>query len=1192
MDSIKYMFLKSLEIRGFKSFADKTELKFNKGITAVVGPNGSGKSNVSDAVRWVLGEQSAKTLRGSKMEDVIFTGTEYRKPIGLAQVSLTLDNSEGELPIEFMDVKVTRRIFRSGESEYLINNSQCRLKDVVNLFMDTGIGKEGYSLIGQGKIEAILNGKAEDRRALLEEAAGIVKFKSRKIDAEKKLKNTAENLTRINDIIYTYEERLNPLEEEKEKAEKYLELINELRVKDISLIINNINSLKAEIENRNKEMEALNYDNNTAKNKLKEAREKVKSLKEDLENLENKNLEKQELYISKRDAISNSKAEINLLEERIKNYEVRLEENKVNIKNSKEKIKSLIEEKNKLEVEFAKKNLEYTDFKEKIVDGRENIAYLTSLNDKKELELKKINEENLAAIRLLNDLNNQKGISETNLLNLEDKLKDIKSKVSSLEGSLKVNVLTKANLAQKIDGLKIEKEEINNKQVNNSEELKKLYNDLKNKDSEVAKISASLNRLEANKEMLKRLENQYEGYNVSVKKIMSHIKSGSLKLNNSKPAVLGEVIRTKEGYETAIEVTLGSTISNIITEDEKIAKSIIEYLKEKKLGRATLLPLSIIKGNKLKISDNLKTIDGYLGIASELVEFNSKYENIVNYVLGRTIICRDIDSGLAFAKETSYKYKIVTLSGEVLNAGGAMTGGSIYQKNMGIISRKNQILTLEEDINLNKVNLEELQKQRIDINKDIEKLKVLEENLRKNIYDKDIEILNIENEIKRIEVEIVNIKTSSKSLENELKTSNNRVIEIREEINKIDKRIHDTNEKELGNKIAIEDLDKELKELKENLLKLKEEETVLRVKNAQLEEFVLNRSKELKRREIEITEIKTNMERLESSIEEANNSIKDSKSKITENNNFINREESNIIDLESKSKEYDLEKSKIKKNIEISEGHIEGLTLELAKKEEEFHKNEIVYTRQESEMKNLSVKLLEDYDTTYEEELKNYVPIESIEKHRNNINYLKSKINALGTVNVNAIEEFRDLSEKYRFITGEKEDLEKSREELLEIIEEMTSKMRVMFRQNFNILNKNFDETFKELFKGGSAKLILDETDELNGDIEIRVQPPGKKIQNINLMSGGEKVLSAIALLFGILKMKPTPFCILDEIEAALDDANVNRYADFLKAFSENIQFIVITHRKGTMEAADIMYGVTMEEKGISKIVSVDLNKN
>lgn len=1186
------MFLKSLEIRGFKSFADKTELKFNKGITAVVGPNGSGKSNVSDAVRWVLGEQSAKTLRGSKMEDIIFTGTEYRKAIGLAQVSLTLDNSEGKLPIEFMDVKVTRRIFRSGESEYLINNSQCRLKDVVNLFMDTGIGKEGYSLIGQGKIEAILNGKADDRRALLEEAAGIVKFKSRKIEAEKKLKNTGENLTRINDIIYTYEERLGPLEEEKGKAEKYLNLINELKEKDINLIINNINVLRDELSKRSLEMKSLNDDNEIAKSKLKESRQKVKILKDNLETLENKNVEKQELYIKKRDTIASLKAEINLLEERIKNYQLRLVENKEEISVGKSKVKTLLEEKNKLEVELAKKNLEYTDFKEKIVEGRENITYLSKLLESKEDELKKVTGENILAIKLLSDLNNKKGISETNLINLEDKLKGIKAKVSSLEGSLKVNALTKVNLTEKINGFKEEKNKITQKQIENKNNLNDVYKELKSNELEISKILANLNKSEANKEMLKRLESQYEGYNVSVKKIMSHINNGSLKLNKSKPVVLGEVLATKKGYETAIEITVGSAISNIITEDEHIAKAIIEYLKRNKLGRATLLPLSIIKGNKLKINDNLKSMDGYLGIASELVEFDQKYENIVNYILGRTIVCKDIDSALFFAKETGYRYKIVTLSGEVLNSGGAMTGGSIYQKNMGIISRKNQIVTLEEEISNSKDKLKAIENVKEKINDKINDLKLEEEKLRKDIYNKDIEVLNIENEIKRIESEIVNIKTSSKSLEIELKNSNNKVIEIREEINNIDKKIHNTNELELGNKVFIEDLEKKVKEINESLVKLKEEETVLRVKNAQLEEFVVNRNTELNRRDLEIAEVKATIIKLENLTEEANSYIKVSKEKIIENDNFINKEESNIVELEGKSKEYDLAKGKIKQEIEKIEGCIEGFTLEVAKKEEELHRSEIVFTRQESEMKNLSIKLLEDYNTNYEDEIKNYVPIESMEKHRANINYLKSKINALGTVNVNAIEEFRDLSEKYRFITVEKDDLEKSREELLEIIEEMTSKMRVMFRQNFNILNKNFDETFKELFKGGSAKLILDETDELNGDIEIRVQPPGKKIQNINLMSGGEKVLSAIALLFGILKMKPTPFCILDEIEAALDDANVSRYADFLKAFSGNIQFIVITHRKGTMEAADIMYGVTMEEKGISKIVSVDLNKN
>lgn len=1186
-----YMFLKSLEIRGFKSFADKTELKFTKGITAVVGPNGSGKSNVSDAVRWVLGEQSAKTLRGSKMEDIIFTGTEYRKPIGLAQVSLTLDNSDESLPIEYNEVKVTRRIFRSGESEYLINNSPCRLKDIVTLFMDTGIGKEGYSLIGQGKIEAILSGKAEDRRALLEEAAGIVKYKSRKSDAERKLKNTNDNLTRINDIIYTYEERLVPLEEEKKKAEKYLVLANELKEKDINLLVNNLIHINNEIEKREVNIKALEKENEIEKEKQRNARENLKNLKFELEKIEKDNNDKKEIYLEKKEQISSKKAEIGLLEERIKNYTESIKKSREDIKLNKKKLEKITNEYKNAEKEFELKKQEIEDIRLKQKDVEESLRNINLDIKNKEKTREKLKNKDIEALKESSNYSNREVLLESKLSDIVEKIKNINSKLEGLRASLKVNIITIDNMERNLKIISDKRDNLLDLKNSNIANISNFKNDISLIDKEINKNISIINRLEANKEMLNKLENQYEGYNVSVKKIMSHMDKGLLDINKNDSVVLGEILSTNKGYETAVEISLGAAISNIITKDEFIAKKMISYLKENKLGRATFLPLSIIKGKKIVLEDNLKKLDGYLGIASELVEYENKYENVINYILGRTIICKDIDSALNFAKKSSYRYKLVTLAGEVVNAGGALTGGSVYQKNMGIISRKNELENIEKEIVKENEGLSTLKSKKEKLNSKLEKnildLESIEADIRKN----ELESINLKNEVSRVSDEVLNIKTSLKNLDLELVNEKASNESLSLEYEKVKKKALEIRERGESNKAEVEILTKEIEELLSEKSKIEEKNTKMKISNASIKENLENKSKSILRLKSELSELEVAIKKLVSYNEDAENSIAQNKDDILSAKSFINIEEEKLVKIEEKTKDFDIYRAKLKEKLVKIEGLVEEITLSIAKKEEEIHRQEILYTKQDSEKRNSSSKLEEEYNIDVREAMNNFTEIIDIDKHKAEIYSLKTKINSLGTVNVNAVEEFRELSDKYRFITTEKSDLENAKEELENIIEEMTSKMRVIFRQNFNILNKNFDETFKELFKGGTAKLILDDSDELNGEIEIKVQPPGKKIQNINLMSGGEKVLSAIALLFSILKMKPTPFCILDEIEAALDDANVSRYADFLREFSENIQFIVITHRKGTMEVSDIMYGVTMEEKGISKIVSVDLNK-
>ena len=1185
------MFLKSLEIRGFKSFADKTELKFKQGITAVVGPNGSGKSNVSDSVRWVLGEQSAKILRGTKMEDVIFSGTDYRKPLGLAQVSLTLDNTTGELPIEYNDVKITRRVFRSGDSEYLINNTPCKLKDIVNLFMDTGIGKEGYSLIGQGKIDAILNGKNEDRRALLEEAAGIVKFKSRKIEAERKLENTNKNLIRINDIMFTYEERIVPLEEEKLKAEKYLNYAQKLREKEIGLILNNLDKIKNELGNQKTKINNFLKDNLEYKEKYKEKREYLSTLKENIEIIEKNKNNKQQGYFEKKENISKLLSEIELLKERIKGFENYINSNTLELEENEKRIIVIKDKEKKLNDDLEKNNNENIILDNKIESLEKKISSLNNLLKDNEREKEVINKDEIKHLKDIANCKNEIILLENQNSSFLENIQLVKDSELGLDKNLKINIKTKQELDEKLNISLEEKSVLEKFIINSLNDEKKLQDDINKINYELNDVNKKMHVLEANREMLKNLESEYEGYSFSVKNLMKEITKGSLNEYEKSCSILGDILKVKKGYEVAVEMALGGAISNIITENENIAKTLIEYLKKKRLGRATFLPLSIIKSKKINLDDSVKNVKGYLCLACEAVNFENKFENVVNNVLGKTIICDNIDNGLILAKKLNYKNRIITLAGDVINSGGALTGGSISQKNLGIMSRKAEIEFLNDKIIKINVKRDEL----LSAIKKLEEKQNILQNLKKEntekMYNNKIDIINLKNKINNLSKDINKIR-------NTLETSEVKIFDLTEKIEKNKEQILNKNReldgigsKTVNNNNKLKNINKSLEILSKDILKLRDDLTHLKVKKAKIQEILVNLSKEIKRHDEDYINYSKRCDVLKEYINtnfvEKENSVR----KINENDILIKKQKEELVLLEEDAKVYENNRKKIKLEIENVEDKLELMAVDIAKKDEEIHRNEIIYTKQNNERKFLLSRLEEEFNTNEESEMKNFTKIENLQEYKKQIDILKNKMNNLGQVNVNSIEEFKELSQKYNFIKIEKEDLEKAKEELLGVIDEMLSKMKVVFRQNFNILNKNFQETFRELFKGGNAKLILDKNDELNGNIEINVQPPGKKVQNINLMSGGEKVLSAIAMLFAILKMKPTPFCILDEIEAALDDANVNRYAQFLKKFSKEVQFIVITHRKGTMESSDVMYGVTMEEKGVSKIVSVDLVK-
>ena len=847
------MFLKSLEVRGFKSFADKVDLKFKKGITAVVGPNGSGKSNISDSVRWVLGEQSIKTLRGGKMEDVIFAGTQFRKPVGLAQVSLTLDNSEGELPIEYNEVTVTRRIFRSGETEYLLNGTKCRLKDITNLFMDTGIGKEGYSLIGQGKIEAILSGKPEERRSLLEEAAGIVKYKSRKEEAEKKLQNTDNNLIRIRDILSTYEERLGPLENERNKAIKYREISTDLKVKEVSLIVYYISNMEEILNEFNKEIDDKQFKLNLKKEKLLDEKRNVEKLKENIESIEKKNEEARKVYYEKKEKISNSLNEIKIFKERVLNEENLLKRNKENLENIIKKIETLKEEKEAMNLHIEKKVKEQENTKNTIVslENEFNDSMLKITNMENEIE--SLKQEEFELLRNNSDIKNEITLINKDIKVRNERIEDLQKSINSINGNIKINLGTLEDLKKEENKNKELINVLNESIIKSSKEISSLKSKLRNKENSLKELNKNLNEFEANKNMLTNLEKHYEGYNRSVKTLMERINKGQIPSGKG-TKVLGEILEIDKEYEIAIEIAMGAAISNIITETDSIAKELINYLKNNKLGRATFLPLNNIKGNKLSLDNSITSMEGYIGIAADIIKYPKVYEKAVNNVLGRVIVAKNMDCALKISKKGNNNYRIVTLTGEIIAPGGALTGGSIQSKFTNILGRKREIEELQDKI---KATNKELSKELNEIEALRISIKNLDENILNNkdeIHLKNIEITKNQGEIESLNNEIdrsyksVNVSMEEvKRLKEQILTFNKRLKEREESLNNIQGQNVENKDKNI-------ELQEKLKYFRKSVDEKREKLTEIKVLKASLDETLNNKKEELLRKEREINE--------------------------------------------------------------------------------------------------------------------------------------------------------------------------------------------------------------------------------------------------------------------------------------------------------------------------------------------------
>ncbi len=1181
------MYLKKLELQGFKSFADKTVLEFMPGITTVIGPNGSGKSNISDAIRWVLGEQSMKSLRGSKTEDVIFAGTQNRKSLGFAEVSMVMDNSDQKLPIEYNEVTITRKLYRSGESGYYINKTPCRLKDVLELFMDTGIGKDGYSIIGQGKIDEILSNKSEERRHIFEEAAGIVKYRVRKAESEKKLEQTKLNLLRINDIISEIEANIEPTKIQAEKAKEYLRLRDELKSIEIGLFIHNINDYKKRIEEVINDQDIYNTQLVRENERLSNIQELKEKLRASLDNITEQIEKMQNLGFENEKKKEQIKADININLEKINNNNANFERLEKEIIENDERLKVLEEEIN--QKNDKKTNL--TENKDKFVkELEEKEAELKKLTDKmseKELDMetkKKKVEDNIDEKY---EISNVISTLKANVENSNSRKKVVEEEIEVNISELDFSRMQKSEISQKFAEIEAKREKIKGDLNKIDEKRKESDAKLKEYDLKINQCESEIRMKDSRMKFLIETEKEKEGYIRSVKSILQDCEK-DLSLKKGVHGVIANLISVPKEYETAIEMCLGQSMQNIVTDTEEDAKKLVEHLRKFNLGRASFLPITSVKGKKL---DKIKSERGVIGIASDLVKFDKKYEQIVLSLLGRTLIVDTMDNAIAIARKNSYGFRIVTLQGDVLNPSGAISGGSVSTKTVNILGRSREI--------------EELKKTIAELEKKVEKLKKDKSEYESSIEDLLEEIEGLENELKDIEIVYATEKQRVSSIEEAVSKVEKRLEKLRDEKKSIEEqlKINEQTQNDLNEKISA--IDEENKKLSEEIEEFsnhnKETQTIVDDLNFDITNLKISVSS-FDESEASINEI---VERINNDIENLKQSTenkKEQKIKLTEENDKLeelniklNEEAENLLKEVSNSgtKVEELKNDRITKNQKLEEAE-ENFTDQMEKIDdlkEQVNKADIKKSKYEVELEQIISKMWEEYEITPNDPGE-YEEPKNVAEVQKQVNKIRGEMKDLGSVNIDSIEEYKKLKERYDFMNEQRLDLETTMAKLRNVITDMTAVMKKQFEDRFRVINKNFSEVFVELFGGGKAELKLtDEDNILESGIEIEVQPPGKKLQNMMLLSGGERAFTAIALLFAILKINPAPFCVLDEIEAALDDVNVYRFAEYLKKFAKESQFLVITHRKGTMEAANTVYGITMQENGISKLLSLDLKK-
>ncbi len=1187
------MYLKRLDLQGFKSFPEKVKLDFNKGITAVVGPNGSGKSNISDSVRWVLGEQKAKTLRGDKMEDIIFAGTETRRALGFAEVSITIDNSEGKMPIEYTEVTVTRRVYRSGESEYLINGTNCRLKDVHELFMDTGIGREGYSIIGQGKIDEILSSKSDDRRRLFEEAAGIVKFKNRRQEAFVKLDKEKQNLSRAEDIINELESQIEPLQKQSETAKKYIDLKEKLKYCDINIFKFERNRINSEIENIYEKLELYSQSVN-------EKEQEGEKIRDDIHALKNLSDEYTDKIQNINDNIADKKSNLEKLESTVKLIEEQIVHSLSNIERAKsDKAKayeSMAKNKENIDVENAKITASDISLKaqnDRLQNLEQKFSALSSVLSENESIIDEHKTEMIEKIKVSTELKGdisraesmesqyekRKEQLENEKAYIESQIRDSEIHIEALKKHIEINV-EKTNKLQN----DISKSETERKNILTNNEIMKAV--LKTKEREYNEKKSRLS-------ILSDMEKEHDGFYKSVKSILKLSSQGDRRFKGVMGAV-GEIISVDKIYETAIEIALGGALQNIVTDNEESAKIAIEYLKHNNLGRATFLPITAVKGKDIGAEKNkILSEKGILGTADSLVHYDSIYDGIIKFLLGRVIIAENLDYAVDFSKKYKYSYKVVTLEGDTLSVGGAMTGGSVSKKSTGIFGRSREIKELKEYLDIfgkevseirDKMTASENKIQSIaekisEMNMALREIQVKNENAENDILRTKTSLDDKNQKLNIYILEEKQLKEQSDFAKTDLERAKERLLITEQEIEKINEILSKYQTDVESERVYQNELLNEITDIKINI--------------SNIEQSRKNSENIIKQIKYTIKELEKDIEAFDSDKESLKKDIDAKRDKISIIKVDILEEQRNIGNLQNELFETGEKRKVAIEKSESLEEKIREISDYIAKLKNDSVRIEARIEKLSEDKARICQTIQEEYDIVPDDidcDIENIQSVDSIKKSAYN---LKGEIKSLGSVNVDAIEKYKEVKERYTFLCGQRDDIIEAERKLQSIISELTSLMENQFREQFEIISNNFNETFREMFGGGKAYLKLsDENDVLGSGIEIIAQPPGKNLQNMMLLSGGERALTAISILFSILKMKPSPFCILDEIEAALDDANVKRYADYLKKFSGETQFIVITHRKGTMESADVMYGITMQEKGVSKLISVNFTDN
>lgn len=1177
------MILKALEMQGFKSFPDKTVLEFNKGITAVVGPNGSGKSNISDAVRWVLGEQSTKTLRGSKMEDVIFSGTDVRKAKGFAEVTLRLDNTDRSLNKDSDEVSVTRRYYRSGDSEYLVNGESARLRDVNELFMDTGLGRDGYSIVGQGKIADMVSPKASERRDMLEEAAGISHFRYRRGDAIKRLAQAEENLVRLRDILSELESRVGPLKAQSEKAQKFIVLAGERKNLEIGIWLNTIDKTGEKMRDQEHKIEIAEASHKEAQDELSKIGEMIDKAADGTRDI---NIKLEEI----RNSASGFEEKLSDIDSQIKVAENSILHNNETIEriNRDKAAENETEQNIDAAVTAARECIQKAE--EQIADATRQMDELSKQEETYRLSSSKFYDRAAALSGEISALSVRLADCRVTAETANSSIEEIRSRISSIDESMGTRKDDyDALLKRKADAeasLKEIQDEIVS--VKNAIDGYTLRFENRGKKADSVKLAIDEKQRELHKgqdrvRLLEDLEKNMEGYFGAVKAVMKESGRGALR---GIYGPVSQLITVKDKYSAAIETALGAAVQNIVVDNETDAKRAMGFLKEHRAGRATFLPITAIKGRVLS-EQGLDDQYGFVSIASDLVSYDNKYSEIIRWLLGRTAVAEDIDSAIAIAKKYSYRFRIVTLDGQVINAGGSMTGGSRVQ-NAGILSRGNEIERLKGSLASMQKELDGMLSDYKLLSEDASAAKAELEGAEGDLLRAKEENIRREGELKLASDKLASVSSGVKELLEEKETLEKRIESVSSGAEAARSQIDELKE-------TLENKEKELESITGDSKTLQKNREEVASKAAEIRLRIVSLQKDVEANTDEITRLKNrktgHLDRLSEldgeirEIEEKNDELRALTERLSADEKALKANhgdaQNQINELISQRDEFEKQANDLRLHERAKSEERERLSGDIARLEERK-------IAMRNEYDNLTSKLYDEYQLTRREAAALEIEIDDYSLAAKRLAELKSQIRALGSVNVSAIEEYKEVSERYEFLSGQINDVETSRAELNKMIDDLTGKMAEQFREQFNRINSCFGQTFIELFGGGKAELRLeDERDVLGSDIEIKVQPPGKNVQNINLLSGGEKGLSAIALLFAILKVTPAPFCIFDEVEAALDDVNVSRYAQYVRRMTKNTQFILITHRRGTMEEADVLYGVTMQEKGVSKLLEL-----